>query len=95
MLLLTAALLFVTNPMFSALPPLAQSSREIEAILDSPKTYQLLGGAEPIEQIVRTINGYLLITDRKELLVDIHYLPSNKIGPIEFELYFHLPTDVD
>lgn len=86
-----AILLASSSMAFAALPPLAQSEREIKAILDSHETYQLLGGAEPIDQIVRTENGYLLITAHKELLVDIHYLPA-KIGPAEFELSFHPPV---
>lgn len=87
-----AILLASSSVAFAALPPLAQSEREIKAILDSQEAYKLLGGAEPIDQIVRTENGYLLITAHKELLVDVHYLPAKKIGPAEFELSFHSPV---
>jgi hypothetical protein len=86
---LLAFVLLASSPISAALPPLAQSSREIKAILESRELYQILGGAEPIEQIARTENGYLVVTAHKELLVDIHYVASNKIGPREFELYFH------
>lgn len=92
---LITAFLFTGTAAFAALPPLAQSNREIQAILQSKETYQLLGGAYPIDQIVRCENGYLLITANKELLVDIHYLHTGKVGPAEFELEFHPPVEVD
>ena len=88
-------LLLASQTAFAALPPLAQSSREIQKILESKETYKLLGGAEPLDQIVRTENGYLLITAHKELLVDIRYERTGKIGPAQFELFFHTPVDVD
>jgi hypothetical protein len=88
---LLAIMLASSSVACAALPPLAQSGREIKAILDSQETYTLLGGEEPIDQIVRTENGYLLITAHKQLLVDIRYLPFKKIGPAEFELGFHPP----
>lgn len=91
-LLTVAFLLAFSSAAFATLPPLAQSEREIKAILDAPETYKRLGGADPIEQIARTENGYLLVTAHKELLVDVHYLPTQKVGPVEFELIFHPPV---
>ncbi|MBS0604181.1 MAG: hypothetical protein JSS60_03975 [Verrucomicrobia bacterium] len=87
-----AVLILASSSVFAALPPLAQSNREIQAILQSPETYRLLGGADPIDQIIRSENGYLLITRKTELLVDISYLHTGKIGPAEFELHFHSPV---
>ena len=84
--------LLCSNVVFAALPPLAQSSREIHAILESSKTYELLGGAEPIEEILHNKSGYLLITTRQQLQVDIHYLPSDKMGPTPFKLEFYTVT---
>jgi hypothetical protein len=90
---LLAGMLFVSQAVFAALPPLAQGNREIRAILQSQDTYTLLGGSERIEQIIRTENGYLLITAHKELLVEIQYIPTDQIGPAVFELVFHQPVD--
>jgi hypothetical protein len=90
---LLLGMLFASQAAFAALPPLAQGNREIQAILQSQETYSLLGGAERIEQIIRTENGYLLITARKELLVEIKYIPTDKIGPAAFELVFHHPVE--
>lgn len=90
-----AFLLLFGNMAFAALPPLAQSSREIQAILESPETYKLLGGVERIDQIVRCEKGYLVLTKHKELFIDICYLCTGKIGPAEFELKFHEPVEAD
>ena len=87
--LLIALALATSSTAFAALPPLAQSQREIRAILDAPETYHLLGGAEPIEQIVHTDNSYTVITAHQKLMVDIEYQRSGKIGPAEFKLHFH------
>ena len=88
MLNIFAFLLLCSTQAYAALPPLAQSSREIQAILESPQTYNLLGGADPIEQIDRTNTGYLIATKNKQLQVDVHYLRNGKIGPAQFELEF-------
>jgi hypothetical protein len=88
-------LLFGTQAVFAALPPLAQSEREIQAILTSQEGYRLLGGADPIEQISRVEKGYLISTRHKELKVDINYVKTDRIGPQEFTLFFHPPVDLD
>lgn len=90
-----AALIFASPAIFAALPPLARSNVEIQAILQSQETYRILGGGERIDQLIRTENGYLLITAHKELLIDVHYLHSGKIGPGEFELLYHTPVESD
>ncbi len=90
-----AALLLATQTVFAALPPLAQSEREIQAILNSQEGYRLLGGADPIEQILRVDKGYLVSTRHKEMKVDVNYVKTDKIGPADFNLYFHKPVDVD
>lgn len=87
--------MFTTTAAFAALPPLAQSSREMQAILESPVAYELLGGGEPIIKILRCQNGYIVFTASKELWVDVHYLKNGKIGPAEFELELHLAAPED
>ena len=93
--ILTMLLLTSGSMVFAALPPLAQSEREIQAILSSRESYDLLGGANPIEQIIRMENGYLIITARKEMKVDVIYVNTGKIGPAEFKLQFHPPVNLD
>lgn len=90
-----ALLLFAAQTAFAALPPLAKSEREIQAILTSQEGYRLLGGADPIEQISRIEKGYLISTRHKEMKVDVNYGKTDKIGPSDFTLYFHQPADLD
>jgi hypothetical protein len=90
-----AVILLTSASTFAALPPLAESAREIQAILSAQEGYDLLGGADPIEQIIRTPSGYLIITSRKEMKVDVNYAQSGKIGPAEFTLKFHPPVNID
>jgi hypothetical protein len=90
--LLIIILLFSASS-FSGAPALLQSQKEIQAILDSQKTAELLGNTESIEQIIRTKRGYLLMTQHKELLVDIHYLSNERAELMEFELIFHHVVD--
>jgi hypothetical protein len=75
-----------------ALPPLAQSTREIRALLADPKLQELLGSAEAINQITRTETGYFLMTGKYVLSVDVEYGSTYGIaGPIPFSFTFHAP----
>ena len=89
------ALLISGQTAFALLPPFAQSCQEIETILKAPETANLLGEADPIEQIVSTENGYLIVTKKQELLVDVQYIKSGKIGPQQFKLKFHTPVEIE
>jgi hypothetical protein len=77
----------------AALPPLAQSAREINALVSDPHLQELLGSPESIETIVRTEEGYALMTPHYLLRVDVHYL-EGKIGPVPFEFTFHIPEQL-
>jgi len=75
----------------AALPPLPQTVREIQSILDDEKLERYLGDSEPITSIRRASGGYVITTTRKRMLVDVIYTPS-KIGPLNFKLRFHKPS---
>ncbi|MBS0624907.1 MAG: hypothetical protein JSS32_02515 [Verrucomicrobia bacterium] len=79
---------------FAALPPLAQSSREIQAILVDPRLQEMLGSAELIQSITRTEEGYVVITSNYQLRVDVEYKSSQRIGPVSFDLQFYEPVAV-
>lgn len=82
--------LMLTLTGFAALPPYAQSAREIQKILSDSKTHAALGSAEAIQEIRKTDRGYLIITKNYELQVDIRYGGGPKLaGPVHFELEFH------
>jgi hypothetical protein len=75
-----------------ALPPLAQSTREITALVSDPQIQTLLGSAEPIEEIRRTEEGYALFTKSRLLQVEVEYLSNGrKIGPVSFQFHFQEP----
>ncbi len=77
---------------FSALPPLAQSIKEMQAILADSRLYHSLGSPEMIQEFVRTEEGYLITTQHYTLQVNVKYLRGqHRIGPVQFELEFDEP----
>lgn len=84
-----ASSLIVFSSLFGALPPLAQSFREIQAIVSDSRTLEFLGSAALLHKIVKTKEGYLIVTQDRILRVDVNYLPATKMGPVPFELYFY------
>ena len=84
-------LLFLSCSIFSynALPPLAQSAVEVEAILKDPRLHQYLTSAEVIHEIQRSEEGYIVCTNHYFMKVDVHYLPAEGLGPAHFELEFY------
>jgi hypothetical protein len=90
-----ALLLLSLTSLQAALPPLAQSSREIKAIVEDARLFQSLGGQETISQIVRIEGGYEVYTQSQAIQVFVHYLPPVNKGPIPFELQFSSPVSVN
>ncbi len=88
--------IFLASTTFAALPPLAQSTREMQALLADTRFYDALGSAEQIKDIIRTDKGYLVLTQHYAMRVDIKYGGGDKkiIGPVHFELEFHDPIDL-
>lgn len=74
------------TPLFflAALSPLAESVREIDAILRRPEVAEL--SAFPIDAITRTESGYIVEAGGNGLEFEVIYTPSKKIGPVPFEL---------
>ena|SRR5579872_7024823 len=85
--------LFLSTTLFGALPPLAQSVREMQAIL-ADSHIQDLGSAEAILEIVKVDSGYLVISQNYSMLVDVNYKTQEqkKVGPVQFQLQFHPPV---
>ncbi|MGB7978787.1 MAG: hypothetical protein WCF19_06485 [Chlamydiales bacterium] len=86
--------ILLASTTFGALPPLAQSIRELQALLADGRFYDALGSAGRIQEIIRTEHGYLVITQRYTMEVDIKY-GRGVIGPVPFEFEFHEPVDVE
>jgi hypothetical protein len=83
------------STVYGVLPPLAQTSRELQAILADARFLELLGSAGIFHSIVKVEGGYLILTQTQALRVDIDYLRSNKVGPAAFELRFYPPLSVE
>ena len=64
-------LIFLVSTGFAALPPLAQSTKEIQALLADANFYKSLGSAEIIKEIVRNETGYLVVTQHYTMQVDV------------------------
>ncbi len=88
--------IFLASSTFAVLPPLAQSTREVQALLADGRFYDALGSAEQIKEIIRTDKGYLVFTENYAMRVDIKYGGGDKkiMGPIHFELEFYKPIDL-
>jgi hypothetical protein len=88
--------IFLASSTFAVLPPLAQSTREVQALLADGRFYDALGSAEQIKDIIRTDKGYLVLTENYAMRVDIKYGGGDKkiIGPLPFELQFYQPINL-
>lgn len=85
-------LLFIgmmSSPVFAILSPIHQSVKEIDAILWSRELSQHFNQADTIQEIKRVDNGYVVITEDKQMMVEVIYIPSQRVGPQEFKLVFH------
>ncbi len=81
------ALLFVT-PIFAVLPPFAEAKKEIKMILESDELAKYIPYGDVFEQIIKTDEGYLITTNKREVRVLVHYSKEHKIGPSKFTLEF-------
>lgn len=81
---------------FCALPPMAQSVRELRALLDDHRFYTSLGSAEQIKDIIRSEKGYLILTQNYAMLVDVNYVRDDQrlMGPAQFEFEFQEPIQI-
>jgi hypothetical protein len=89
-------LLGLITASYAALPPLYQSTREIQAILTDSQLTSKLGSAESILQILKIDGGYLVSTTQHTIKVDVVYkrLEDRKVGPAQFELNFQDPHKI-
>lgn len=76
----------------AALPPLYQTSAEIKAIMSDHRLGDKLQSGEPIINIEKIAQGYLITTNRSQLQVKVIYEPSERPGPSQYRLDFGDPT---
>lgn len=92
-LLLAAFLL--QGSLFAALPPYGQSVRELQSLVTDNQLYQILGDSEMIQDIVKTDQGYAILTKNVYIRATIHYSPEVKIGPVAFTFSFEKPIPLN
>lgn len=78
----------------AVLPPLYSSIAEIKAILDDKRLADELTAGQAITDIKRTDTGYLVVTPKYNLQIDISYKPQKMPGPAHFEFAFHKKTAI-
>lgn len=81
------SLALMANTVMAALPPTAESLRRLKVIIESKEVYEQLGSADWVKSISQTEQGYILQTQKCQLLVEV--LPMDKkpshprlIGPL-------------
>lgn len=91
--LLTLAL---SASLSAALPPFAQSKREMISILNSNELSKYFNSSDILQSIKHSgENSYTVSAKNKEVVVDVVYKTTDekRIGPLEFDLIFH-PTNL-
>jgi len=78
----------------AALPPLYESLNEYKSLLNNPELAEKIGSGEPIKNIKRTENGFLVTGNRFTLNVDLIFEPQNHPGPSKFHFIFHDPEQI-
>ena len=80
---------------FAALSSLNQSIVEIQKILKSREINEYFDQNETIQEITRKNESTLIIrTEQKQMLVEVIYLPVQRIAPLNFKLIFHPATPI-
>lgn len=92
LLLLISAYVVFNGVAFGALPPLWQNVAEIKAILNDPKLGEFLSSADIIHEIKKSPQGWVIVTQREELSVEVVYQAASHPGPVPFTLIFRSPT---
>jgi hypothetical protein len=94
-LLFSFIFLTLASPTFALLSPLAQSVREIDTIVSSKELSQFFAQNDTITEIKHEGDCYLLKTEDKQIVVEVVYVETQRVGPKEFKLVFHPVNQLD
>lgn len=83
------AALTLTSPISALLPPYYQSVAEIKMILEDKTLADKLGSGEQIILIKKIREGYLVLTTRQKVKVDVVFEKQEMPGPAKFHLVVH------
>lgn len=95
MMMLAAISLTFTMNAFAALPPFYESLIEISSILKDQQLAEKLSSGEPIVEIKKNDQGFLITTSQHKLQVNVVYEKQNMPGPAKFTLQFQNPEALD
>ncbi len=88
-LYLGAIFLLANTSLFALLPPVYESIKEIQTVLENPIFSKFSG--EVITAITKKETGYQVETTNYIFFAEIKILPPSKIGPLEFTVSFQTP----
>jgi hypothetical protein len=86
---LIAILSILAMPLCAALPPFAEAKREVKAILESEELAEFIPYSDCLEQIIKTENGYRIITNKREVEATIHYEENSNMGTKKFSIEYN------
>jgi hypothetical protein len=93
-ILVALAFTLLASPCFAILSPLNQSLEEIQSIVQSTDLQKYIPQDQAIVEIQRNANGYVLKTEKMQMIVEIQYLPIERPGRQQFKLVFQHPTPI-
>ena len=91
-ILSTFVFLALSQSAFAALPPFYQSTAELNSLLRDPRLAEKMGSGEPILNIQRNDQGYLITGNRYQIQANVNYhAPEKKgfVGPAIFTIDFN------
>jgi|694.fasta_scaffold70349_2 hypothetical protein len=75
----------------AVLPPLYSTVEEYQRLLKDRELVEKLDAGQAILSIERVEGGFIILTPKYSLTVDIVAEPQNQPGPAHFHLHFHDP----
>lgn len=86
------ALIFSFNlSAFAALPPLHESVKEFQSLLNNPFLTKNLSVGESITEIAKDHDEFIVTTTKSVMIVKIIYEPQKMPGPAHFRFEFEPP----
>jgi hypothetical protein len=76
---------------FSSLPPLWQNVAEINAMINDKELANHLTSGDVIQDIKKTDDGWIIVTNHNHLPVHIVYATMSQPGPARFNVVFDTP----
>lgn len=81
-------LIAIQGQSFAVLPPLWQGVQELKTILNDKRLGEYLDSGDVITSIKKTDDGWVIITNKKNVAVQVSYEHSPRPGPVPFSLKF-------